>query len=56
MKSKEGQKYATENMIVDYKAIKDLEYVAEVSIYPTVYDNGIKLTVDITEKKIQKLY
>ena len=51
MKSKEGQKYATENMIVDYKAIKDLEYVAEVSIYPTVYDNGIKLTVDITEIK-----
>lgn len=54
MKSKEGQKYATENMIVDYKAIKDLEYVAEVSIYPTVYDNGIKLTVDITEKKDTK--
>lgn len=54
MKSKEGQKYTTENMIVDYKAIKDLEYVAEVSIYPTVYDNGIKLTVDITEKKDTK--
>ena len=54
MKSKEGQKYATENMIADYKAIKDLEYVADVSIYPTVYDNGIKLTVDITEKKDTK--
>ena len=28
--------------------------MAEVSIYPTVYDNGIKLTVDITEKKDTK--
>lgn len=54
MKSKEGQKYATENMIADYKSIKDLEYVEEVAIYPTVYDNGIKLTVDITEKKDTK--
>ena len=54
MKSKEGQKYATENMISDYKSIKDLEFVKDVSIYPTVYDNGIKLTVDITEKKETK--
>ncbi len=54
MKSKEGQKYATENMISDYKSIKDLEYVGDVSIYPTVYDNGIKLTVDITEKNDAK--
>lgn len=54
MKSKEGQKYATENMIADYKAIKDLDYVSGVTIYPTVYDNGIKLTVDITEKKDAK--
>lgn len=54
MKSKEGEKYATENMISDYKSIKDLEFVKDVSIYPTVYDNGIKLTVDITEKKDSK--
>ena len=54
MKSKEGQKYATENMISDYKSIKDLEYIKDVSIYPTVYNNGIKLTVDITEKKEAK--
>ncbi len=54
MKSKEGQKYATENMISDYKSIKDLEYVGDVSIYPTVYNNGIKLTVDITEKNDAK--
>ena len=32
MKSKEGQKYATENMIADYKSIKDLGYVQDVSI------------------------
>ncbi|MGY0393935.1 MULTISPECIES: outer membrane protein assembly factor [unclassified Fusobacterium] len=54
MKSKEGQKYITEDMISDYKSIKDLEYVDDVSIYPTVYDNGIKLTVDVTEKKDTK--
>ncbi len=54
MKSKEGKKYATEDMISDYKSIKDLEYISDVSIYPTVYNNGIKLTVDITEQKDSK--
>ena len=49
MKSKEGKKYITENMISDYKAIKNLKSVDDVAIYPTAYDNGIKLVVDITE-------
>ena len=49
MKSKEGKKYVTENMISDYKTIKDLKSVDDVAIYPTAFDNGIKLVVDITE-------
>lgn len=54
MKSKEGQKYVTEDMLADYKTIKDLEFVEDVAIYPTVYDGGIKLTIDVTEKKDSK--
>lgn len=55
MRSKEGENFVTDNMIEDYKNIKGLEYVEDVSIQPTVYDGGIKLTVDITEKEMQNL-
>lgn len=54
MKSKEGEKFVTDNMIEDYKSIKGLEYVNDVSIQPIVYDGGIKLTVDITENRDAK--
>ena len=54
MRSKEGENFVTDNMIEDYKNIKGLEYVEDVSIQPTVYDGGIKLTVDITEKRDAK--
>lgn len=54
MKSKEGEKFITENMIEDYKNIKGLEYVSDVSVQPSVYDGGIKLTVDITENRDAK--
>lgn len=54
MRSKEGEKFVTDNMIEDYKSIKGLEYVNDVSIQPTVYDGGIKLTVDITENRDAK--
>lgn len=54
MRSKEGEKFVTDNMIEDYKNIKGLEYVNDVSIQPTVYDGGIKLTVDITENRDAK--
>ncbi|MEE0137107.1 outer membrane protein assembly factor [Fusobacterium ulcerans] len=54
MRSKEGENFVTDNMIEDYKNIKGLEYVDDVSIQPTVYDGGIKLTVDITEKRDAK--
>lgn len=54
MRSKEGEKFVTDNMIEDYKSIKGLEYVNDVSIQPTVYDGGIKLTVDIAENRDAK--
>ena len=54
MKSKEGDKYVTENMISDYKAIKNLKSVDDVAIYPMAYDGGIKLVVDITENNNAK--
>lgn len=49
MKSKVGSKYVTENMIHDFKAIKNLKSIDDVAIYPKPYDNGIDLIVDVTE-------
>ncbi|MBC2856585.1 MAG: outer membrane protein assembly factor [Cetobacterium sp.] len=54
MTSKIGQKFSTENLLKDYTAIKSADYVENVAIYPKVYDGGIKLTLEITEKKDAK--
>lgn len=54
MTSKVGQDFSTDNVLKDYKAIKTSEYIDNVAIYPKVYDGGIKLTVDVTEKKNTK--
>ena len=55
MVSKEGNKFVTENMIADYQKIKELDYVGNVSIYPQYYNEGIKLVVDIREKRDTKV-
>ncbi len=51
MKSKVGEDYSTKKMVEDYKKIKMLNYVEDVVIYPKLYDAGIKLSVEIKEKK-----
>ncbi|SJZ34935.1 outer membrane protein insertion porin family [Cetobacterium ceti] len=50
MTSKVGQNFSTENLLKDYNGIKKADYVENVTIYPKVYDGGIKLTVEIQEK------
>ncbi len=56
MQSKVGESYSTEVMVADYKRIKDLDYVQEVTIHPKIFNGGIKLLVEIKEPKdVKKL-
>ena len=54
MKEKVGDNYSAKDMIADYQKIKELDYVGSVSIYPQYYNEGIKLVVDIREKRDTK--
>lgn len=54
MKQKVGDRYSADNMIADYQKIKGLDYVGNVSIYPQYYNEGVRLVVDIREKKDTK--
>lgn len=54
MKEKVGDKYSAKDMIADYQKIKELDYVGSVSIYPEYYNDGVKLSVDIREKRDTK--
>lgn len=54
MKQKVGDNYSANDMIADYQKIKGLDYVGNVSIYPQYYNEGIRLVVDIREKRDTK--
>lgn len=54
MKQKVGDRYSANSMIADYQKIKGLDYVGNVSIYPQYYNEGVRLVVDIREKKDTK--
>ncbi|MDR1831711.1 MAG: outer membrane protein assembly factor [Fusobacteriaceae bacterium] len=49
MVSREGQVYSTESVLKDYERIKALEYVEDAAIQTSVYEGGVKLTVDVRE-------
>lgn len=51
MTLKKGDNFSTEGLLQDYNNIKKSDYVEDLAIYPQVYDGGIKLVVDIKEKK-----
>lgn len=51
MTLKKGQIFSTEGLLKDYNNIKKSDFVDELAIYPQVYDGGIKLVVDVKEKK-----
>ncbi|MDP0493135.1 MAG: BamA/TamA family outer membrane protein [Fusobacterium sp. JB021] len=51
MISKKGNKFSTEKMVKDYKTLKELDYIETVKLYPKYYNEGIRLVVDIKEKK-----
>ena len=51
LRSKAGDKYTTNNMVRDYKNIKTLAYIDDVTIYPKLENNKIKLIVQIKEDK-----
>ena len=54
MSLKKGQIFSTEGLLKDYNNIKKSDYIDELAIYPQVYDGGIKLVVDVKEKKDTK--
>lgn len=51
LESKIGEGYSTETMVEDYKRVKDLEYIENVTIYPRLYSGGIKLSIEVEEVK-----
>jgi len=51
LKSKIGDKYSTNNMVLDYQNIKNLSYIDDITIYPKLEDNNIKLIIEIKEDK-----
>lgn len=51
IKSKVGDKYSTNNMVLDYQTLKSLSYIDDVTIYPKLENNNIKLVVEIRENK-----
>lgn len=51
LKSKIGDKYSTNNMVTDYKHIKNLSYIDDITIYPKLENNNIKLIIEIKENK-----
>ena len=54
MSLKKGQVFSTEGLLKDYNNIKTSDYIDELAIYPQVYDGGIKLIVDVKEKRDTK--
>lgn len=56
MNLKKGKVFSTEELLNDYNNIKKSDYIDKLSIYPEVYNGGIKLVVDVKEKKdVKKL-
>lgn len=54
MSLKTGQVFSTEGLLKDYNNIKKSDYIDELAIYPQVYDGGIRLVVDVKEKRDTK--
>ncbi|MGL5055402.1 MAG: BamA/OMP85 family outer membrane protein, partial [Fusobacteriaceae bacterium] len=54
METKNGDKFLTENLLKDYNTLKNQEYIDSVVIYPTIVEGGMKLTVNVIEKKDTK--
>ncbi|WP_028855727.1 BamA/OMP85 family outer membrane protein [Psychrilyobacter atlanticus] len=51
LKSKVGDKYSTNNMVIDYQTVKNLSYIDDITIYPKLENNNIKLIIEIKEDK-----
>lgn len=54
MQTKNGDKFLTENLLNDYNTLKSQEYIDSIVIYPTIVEGGMKLVVNVTEKKDSK--
>lgn len=54
MSLKEGDSFSTEGLLKDYNNIKSANYIDSLSIYPEIYNGGVRLVVDVKEKKDTK--
>lgn len=54
MTQKVGDNFSTENMINDYRKIKQFDFIDDVALYPEYYDSGIKVVVNVREKSDAK--
>lgn len=51
---KEGEIFQSENMVKDFKSLKDTGYFEDIFINPTPFDGGIKVSVSVLEKSNAK--
>lgn len=51
MGTKKGEKFSTEKLISDYNKIIKEGYVEELAIFPKIFDGGVKVVVQLKEKK-----
>ena len=54
MESKKGDEYSTSKMLQDYFNLKKRAYIKDLSIYPKLYDAGIRLVVELSEDENAK--
>ncbi len=50
IKMREGSIFKTENMLVDFKSLKDTGYFEDVVINPASFDGGVKVSISVIEK------
>ncbi|MBS9775741.1 MAG: outer membrane protein assembly factor [Fusobacterium sp.] len=50
MKMNEGDVFKTENMLEDFKSLKNTGYFDDVVINPTSFDGGVKIAISVVEK------
>jgi len=51
LSSKVGDQYSTSNMLKDYKTLKDLSYIDDVTIHPNLENGKMGLIVDVKENE-----
>ncbi len=54
MESKIGEEYSTTQMLNDYLKLKKKAYIEDLSMYPQLYDAGVRLVIELKESENAK--